>query len=447
MDYARNKALQIIYEITEKGAFSHIELDSSLNDPKLRDVDKGFVTELVYGTVRWLKKLDYIIDSFSTVKRKKITPWNINILRLGIYQILYMRVPDSAACNESVKLARKHGHAATGGFVNAVLRNIIRNKEQIIWPDREKDIISHLSVMHSYPEWLVEEWVNEYGADWTEELLKAGNLEPETTIRINRLKKQRDELTDELISEGAEVSEGRYHKDAILIKRPGSVTRFIGFRKGSFQVQDESSMFAATILCPKEGESVLDVCSAPGGKTTHIAEIMNNRGKISARDVYNGKLDMVKEAARRLGIKIIETKDWDARVPEPELFGTFDKVLVDAPCTGLGIIRKKPDIKWSRKKEDFNELSNLQEQILTVSSKYVKKGGMLVYSTCTLGKKENIDVIKRFCEKNLQFKMEDINEYLPDSLKRDSAKEGYIQLYPHIENTDGFFIAKMRRME
>lgn len=446
VDLPRETALKILYEISEKGAYSNIALNKYLEAGRLTDTDRAFVTELVYGTVKWRLKLDWVISRFSKIKLKKISPWILNILRLGAYQLLYMdRVPESAACNESAKLAKKYGHQASTGFVNALLRNIARNAGNTEYPDAASEPLKYLSIVYSHPEWMVERFLELFGREFTESLLAANNEVPEFTIRTNMLKTTRDGLMEALAAENVQAAAGRFSRDAVIIKNPSSVSRLDAFRKGLFQVQDESSMLVAQVLDPRPGELVLDACSAPGGKATHIAQLMGNKGTVLARDIHEHKIRLIDQAASRLGIEIIKTGIRDAAIPDPELASKADRVLLDAPCTGLGIIRRKPDIKWARENSDTKEIVQLQKKLINAAASCVKPGGVLTYSTCTILPEENGKIIKDFLEENHGFGLEDMTPLLPEELWDKVAEKGMLQLYPNRDGTDGFFIAKLRK--
>ncbi len=446
IDLARETALKILYEVLENGAYSNISLNKHLESGSLKGIDRAFITELVYGVVKWKLSIDFVIEQFSSMKMGKISPWILNILRLGAYQLLYtQKVPESAACNESVNLSKKYGHAASIRFVNGVLRNIARNKNNIKYPDENKDTAVFLSIKYSHPVWMVKNWLECFGRDFTESLLKSNNEVPDLTVRVNTLKISKDELEKNLNELGIETAAGRYTDDAMILKNPSALSSLDIFKKGHFQVQDESSMLAARILDPKPSELVIDVCSAPGGKATHIAQLMQNRGTVIARDVHPHKIKLIEEAAKRLGIDIIKTGIFDASELDKAYVEKADRVLVDAPCTGLGIIRRKPDIKWARNIGDKKEIVGLQMKILEVSSNYVKPGGALVYSTCTIENEENKGLIDNFLKKNSDFELEDISSFLPDGLKGNYSSTGVIQLFPNVNNIDGFFISRMRR--
>ena len=445
MDNAREAALKILYEINEKGAYSNIALNKYFAAAELRDIDRAFVTELVYGTVKWKLMLDRVIASYSSIKMEKLSPWILNILRLGAYQLLKLsKVPQSAACNESVNLAGRYGHKASAGFVNAVLRNIARNGSSLALPSKETDLTGYLSVKYSYPKWLTEKYLGLFGAEFTESLLDAGNSTPELTVRANTLRLTAADLVVKLEAEGVTSVPGKYVAEAVVIKSSVSIAKLNAFKKGLFQVQDESSMLPAKVLAPQPGEWVLDACSAPGGKATHMAQLMQNKGAVIARDIHEHKLKLIDDAAARLGINIIKSELHDAALPDTKHEQAFDRVLLDAPCTGLGIIKRKPDIKWARETKDIDSITALQKQLINTVSKSVKPGGVLVYSTCTILPEENEGVVNSFLEQNGDFEADEITTFLPSDLAV-HAKGCMLQLYPNRDGIDGFFIARIKR--
>ncbi len=447
IDQARETALKILYDINENEAYSNISVNKHLEAGELREIDRAFATELAYGTVKWLMEIDYVIDRFSSVKAKKLSPWIKNILRLGIYQLLHTdRIPPSAACNTSVDLAKRYGHQASSRFVNAVLRNITRSRDSIPFPER-KDIAGYLSIVYSHPRELVDGWLKLFGGEFTEELLKSNNAVPDFSVRVNTLKATQEKLLEALGQEGCRARAGNYLKEAVVLENPSSISRLEAFQKGYFTVQDESSMLASVVLEPEEGQLAVDVCSAPGGKATHLAQLMNNKGTVLARDIHEHKLRLVEGTASRLGIGIVKTQLFDAAVFDESLKGKADRVLVDAPCTGLGIIRKKPDIKYSGNLSQQKEIVALQKKVLENAAGYVKPGGCLVYSTCTIQPEENLENVKAFLGQNKDYKLLGFEQLLPDKLKTATAQEGYIQLYPNTHQTDGFFISKMVRVK
>ncbi len=426
MANAREKALLTLYEIEYNGAYSNMALKDALaiNDSSL---DKAFITSLVYGVVRRKLTLDYIISRYSKIKIKKMSKFVILLLRMGVYQIYFMnKVPESAAVNESVKLAKKYcGKSA--GFVNGILHSVLRGRESLEYPE---DKVEFLSVKYSFPEEIVKEFLD---YDFCEELLEALNVEPRTTIRINRLKGK------DLDIENTSLEKSPLYEYA-RVTSGFDVASSKEYREGKFIAQDIAAMMAVEALSLKKGQTTIDVCAAPGGKTTHMAELMENAGSITAFDIHPHKVEIIRKNAKRMGIDIIDAQTFDASQIKEELIGTADKVLADVPCSGLGIIRRKPDIKWN--KEDISELPILQYRILENAARYLKPGGELVYSTCTLNKRENEDVVCEFVKANREYEFVKIE--LPGPLARENS--GYITLYPNIDNTDGFFISKIKRV-
>ena len=438
----RQIALDILVDVNKNKAYSNIAINRRFKATKIEIVDRKLITELVYGVIENLIYLDHIIKTLSKIRIKKLNVSVLNILRMGLYQIIFLdKIPVFAAVNESVNLTKKNDHKSAG-FVNGILRNYTRNMNDISIPSLETDPVNHLSIVYSHPNWLVDKWLRQFGQEKTILLLKANNEKPPLTIRVNTLKTSKNHLKNILIDENLEISDGLYMDEAIHINNVGSIEELDSFQQGLFQVQDESSMMVARILDPQKGDAVIDVCAAPGGKTTHIAQLMEDTGYILARDIYDHKLKLINDNAGRLGIHIIHTQTYDAKELDKDSIEKFDKVLVDAPCTGLGIIRRKPELKYNKTPENLMEIAELQFEILSNSSKYVKKGGILLYSTCTITNEENHGVVERFLYHNKDFEISDINAYLPKEL---NTKGIGLQLYPHLHKTDGFFISKLRK--
>lgn len=446
VDAHREKALLILTKVFENKSYSNILIKNLKQD--FSQLDRAFITEIVYGTIKWRLRIDNVINQLSRVKMSSISPYILNILRIGIYQIDFMsRVPNSAAVDECVKLAKKYSNIGAARFVNALLRNYLRKHESISYPNRDKDIVGFLSVYYSYPEWMVSRLVDELGEAMAEDFMKSSNDAPPVTVRVNNLKTTKSELKNSLLDKGIDVSDGKYMDDALILRNVPGIEGLDEYRKGYLTVQDESSMLSVKVLSPKSGEFIMDVCSAPGTKSTYMAEMMNNNGTIIAGDIVKSKLRLVDENASRLGVKIINSELRDASKPNEAYIGKADRVLIDAPCSGLGIMRKKPEIRWNRMSQDIEEICAMQRSILDASSKYVKPDGVLVYSTCTVLREENIDMIRDFIKRNGRFVLEDITGLVPGKLKKDNLKDGYIELFPNIDGIDGFFIARLRRVE
>lgn len=441
---SREIIFKILIDVNTNKAFSNISINSHVK--KFNSRDENLIREIVYGVIENKKYIDYIISQVSTRPIKKIHPPILEILRIGVYQIVFMdKIPDRAAVNETVQLSKKYGHKGTVKYVNGILRNISRRKDDLIKVDKSNPI-NYLSIKYSYPKWMIKKWIGEYGYTMTEEVCKSGNKRPKLNIRVNTLKVNRNELASLLKSYDYKVEKTRYAKDGLVIENPVRITSLEEYKKGYFIIQDESSMLASQVLNPAEGSTVLDLCSAPGGKTTHMAQIMNNRGKIIARDIYDHKLDLVAKNATRLGIDIIEIESYDATNLDSKLIEKIDYCLVDAPCSGLGIIRRRPEIKWNRQEEDIESLVDFQWDILNKAKDYIRPKGFMVYSTCTISKSENENIVNRFLMENPNFKLTNINKEIFKDGKPYETKDRAIQLFPHIHDTDGFFIAKFQKV-
>lgn len=439
-DIARYVAVKTLIDI-EEGAYSNIKLNHYYKKYDMKTIDRAFTSEIVYGTLRYLLRIDYFINQFSKIKTKDMNKWVLNSIRIAVYQIFFMdKVPEYAAINESVEIVKSKEKKATA-FVNGILRNMLRNKNKFN-EIKIKDTKKRLSIEYSHPEWMVEMFIKQFGVDFTKELLKANNSIPDLSIRINSLKTNKEEIKNMLREQGIEVVDGKL-EEALILRNFSHIEKSKEFNEGLFIIQDESSMIPAKVLDAKPGMQVLDMCSAPGGKTTQIATSMNNEGHIIAFDIHEHKIDLINNNCRRLGISIVDAKLKDAQILMEEYIDFADRVLVDAPCSGIGLLRKKPEIKYNIKKEDIKSLSEIQKNILYNASKYVKKDGYIVYSTCTLTLEENENVINEFLHKNNNFELVDCNEYLPNELR---GKTPYIRVYPNIHNMDGFFIAKLKRI-
>lgn len=439
----REVAADALNEIIETSAYNNMTLRKYLRqNGAMPRQDRAFVTECVNGTLRNLIYIDYVINLFSKTKTERLKPFILSVMRISVYQMIFMdRVPDSAACSEAVKLVKKRGLTPLSGFVNGVLRSVSRGKKDIDMP--KLDTADYISIKYSYPLWLVKMWMSKYGYESTERLCTAGNKAPDVCLAVNSLKTSAEKLKNDFENIGVKAKYGAYAQNAVHIKGSSDLAKTDMFINGDFHVQDESSMLAVSVLDPKPGYTILDVCSAPGGKSFLAAEIMENKGKIVSCDVYPHKIELIEQTAKRLGIDIIETKLRDASEYHAEDFEKYDRVIVDAPCSGLGLIRKKPDIKMNKTGDDIDSLINLQRRIIDASLDCVRKGGIFVYSTCTICKKENEMNFKYILEKG-GFEPVDIRPYLPESLKK-HAEDGYIQLLPDFGDTDGFFISAVRK--
>lgn len=433
MANARETALLTLYKIEYEGAYSNIELKKTLSAAKLSQSDAGLVTALVYGILQRDITLEYVIEQYSSIKIKKISKYILIILKIGLYQILYMdKIPESAAVDECVKLAKKYGFKSSG-FVNGVLRSFLRNEKKISFPT---DKIEKAAAENSFPKMLVEEWINRFGYDFACELMKSLNEIAPMCVRVNLLKTDKEKMLAQL--ENAEA--GKISPSAIYTKG-FDVGTSSEYKEGLIMPQDEAAMLACEILAPKKGDVVIDLCAAPGGKTTYIAQLMENKGKILAFDIHEHKIQLITENAKRLGIDIISAYEGDSSEYNENYREYADCVLADVPCSGLGIIRKKPEIKKRYQKSE--ELYEIQYKILENAAKYLKIGGSLVYSTCTIETEENEKIISKFLKEHNEFETVDISSYFKN--EKASAKKGYVTLYPNADGTDGFFIAKLEK--
>lgn len=442
IDKTREIALKILYKIDKEQAYSNIVLNEEIkqNKQKINEKDIGLISEIVYGVTTWRLTLDEIIKKHSKIKLKKISPWILNILRMGIYQIIFLdKIPKSAAVNESVNLAKRYGHSSSSNFVNAILRKVEKTDYEEL--SQITDNIERISKTTSMPEWIIKELLKNNNIEKVEQICKNSNLKPQMTIRINTLKTSKKDLIKKLEEQNIsykeidkninieEKSTESLTEDFLILDKVKNIENLDLFKNGYFTIQDISAGLTAKILNPKPNELVLDACSAPGGKTTYMAELMNNKGKIEAWDIHEHRTKLVEQNAKRLGIDIISTQVKDASIYDEKLTEKFDKILLDVPCLGIGVIKRKPDIKWQRKIEDVEEITTIQKTILENCSKYLKKGGELVYSTCSILKEENEEVISEFLTKNKNFV---INE------------NGIINIFTD-EEKDGFFICKLHK--
>jgi 16S rRNA (cytosine967-C5)-methyltransferase len=447
MDQARKKALEVLTRWEKRGSTMDPLFDAFVTeDPLLTDLDKAFAREIVYGVLRWRGRLDWIIAAYSRIKPSRLERAILAILRMGAYQILFMdRVPAAAAVDESVKLAKGLRKKETTAFVNGLLRGIAEKRKEITYPDAQTQPIEYIAAFHSHPAWLVSRWVKHYGVEETIALCLANNQFPPLIVRVNTLKTSREQVIQQLHDEGIEASPTPFSPVGLCIKDPPSLASWGPLQQGWLQVQDEAAQLVSLVLAPKPRERILDLCAAPGGKTTHLAELMQNQGEIIAVDVSQTKLAIIKENCERLGITIVKPLALDATRPLPFLPGSFDACLVDAPCTGLGTLRRHPEGKWRIKEADISRLQEMQGQIMRQAAPLVKQGGVLVYSTCTLTAEENEGVIEVFLAEHKEFSLEHAERLLPKGCEALVDEKDYFRTFPHRHNMDGFFAARMSR--
>ncbi len=448
----RELALGVLLEISGGMEYSHVALRNVLEKYQyLEKQERSFLTRLVEGTLERRIWLDYVIDQFSSVKVKKQKPVIREILRMSVYQLQFMdSVPDSAVCNEAVKLAQKKGFRQLKGFVNGVLRNIARHLKEVEYPSPEEPV-RYLSVRYSMPEWIVEEWLGRYRRETTERMLAAFYEERPVTIRVSESRISPEELKKRLEERGVHVTPAPYLACALQIEGYDYLGALPEFREGLFQVQDVSSMLAVEAAGVKPGDYCMDVCAAPGGKSLHLAEKTGKTGVVDARDLTEYKAEYIRENVRRMQAENIRVSVRDAGVPDSESEEKADVLIADLPCSGLGVLGKKTDLKYRMSREQQEELAALQKKILSVVQAYVKPGGTLVYSTCTISEAENEENVRWFLE-HFPYEAVPLEECFPKELLEDSdpssaqsIHKGYLQLLPGVHRCDGFFIAKFRR--
>jgi len=443
----RQLASEILFKVDTQKAYADILLDGTLRATHLSERDRALLTELTYGTLRWRAKID---ARLSQKLRRPLEDTDVfirNLLRVTVYQLFFLdKIPDYAAVNEAVELAKSQRGGKTAGFVNGVLRNLLRQKNPDEKAASTDDSVPTLATELSHPEWLVRRWITEFGLSEAVALMRANNERAPLVLRANRLKCSRDEMLARLRDGGIAATPTRLSPQGISIESGGNVENLPGFAEGLFQIQGESSQLVVYLLASLAGERILDACGAPGGKATHIAELMDDSGTVIALDNSPRGLDRIRENIARLNLQSIQvvradtTKELTGALSAP-----YDRILVDAPCSGLGTLRSHPEIKWQRQEADIRRLSGLQAKILERVVGYLKPGGVLVYSTCTLAREENELVVEAFLAQHKQFELEDAARYLPQAA-RHMVRGGYFQALPQRDNTDGFFAARLRRV-
>ncbi|MCA0983488.1 16S rRNA (cytosine(967)-C(5))-methyltransferase RsmB [Halobacillus yeomjeoni] len=441
----RETALNLLTRIGEQGGYSHVLLDREINKLNLSAQDGGLLTEIVYGTLQRRDLIDFYLEPF-TAKQKKIKPWVRWLLYMSVYQMVFLeRVPDHAIIHEAVEISKKKGHKGISSFTNGVLRNIQRKGIRDL--DEIKDPIQRLAVETSHPKWLVERWVSQYGKDVTEDMCRANMHHLPMSVRVQPLRLTRDEAMEQLREDGYKVEESIFSKQGFIVSQ-GNILNHPLFQEGKLTVQDQSSMLVAEMMDLEKGMTVLDACSAPGGKTTHIAEKLEDEGTVIAYDLHEKKAKLVNEKAEQLQLTTIKASQADSRkLDERHESDTFDRILLDAPCSGLGVLRGKPDIKYHKKKEDIFSLRKIQDDLLEKVSPLLKEGGKLVYSTCTVDRHENEEAVQHFLKAHPEFQLDPtFTDDLPEELKSSTGLSEYgLQLFPQDWDTDGFFLTRFVR--
>ena len=436
----RGLAVKILNRVDRTDAYLDKLLEIEIKNSELSSKDKALLFEIVHGVIRWLGRIDWVLNGFYKGQFSKCIPNVKNSMRVALYQILFLdRVPDHAAVNESVEFVKKLQGEKSANLTNAVLRNIIRNRKGIRYPNREEDAVGYLSAYYSHPSWMVKRWIARYGEQETEKLLIANNTKPSHTLRVNTIKTTVDELKSLLKSVELSYAEGKFLKEYLQLNVLTNITSWEYFQKGYFSIQDESTGFSCKALDPKPGMKILDLCAAPGGKTAFLADMMKNQGEIVALDKFESRLELFNRNIERLGITNVRSVAKDALIfSENE----FDGVIADVPCSGLGTLTKKPDIKWKKDFGDIRKLNNIQLKLFNKAASLVKIGGTVVYSTCTIEPEENIGIVNQFLDKHHNFKL--IN--LGNDFNKDLIDEnGCVQTLPSKHKVDGAFVAKLVR--
>lgn len=448
---ARETALDILLAVEEREAFSNLAIHRHLEQSGLDQRDRGLVTELVYGTIQRQNTLDWILGRLVKKGPRSLERWVHQLLRLGLYQLRHLdKMPARAVVHETVRMANIRGHRGISGLINGVLRSYLRREREFhLKPDGS---IRSLALVYSFPEWMVKRLLDSYGADTALAIMESLNRRPAVALRVNPLRADQAQVEAALKESfpSAQIAPSEVVTPALTIRGAGNPASHPGFASGWFTIQDESSMVVAVAADPKPGQRVLDGCAAPGGKTTHLAERMQDRGFLLACDLHPHKVRLIEENVQRLGLSIVHTRTTDLRVlPEKEPLASFDCVLLDAPCSGWGVIRRKPEIKWAREAEAVDALAALQRELLEAAARMVKPGGVLLYSTCTMEPRENEEQIDSFLADHPDFTPDaTLKERLsPKVWDRMLHRGAGIQLLPHHFESDGFFIARLRKKE
>lgn len=442
----RTLAFQILCRVETEGAFADHLIAAAIAACGLSPQARALLRELTYGVLRWRNRVDWILGRCSQRPLETLTIEIRNLLRLGAYQICFMdRIPSHAAVGETVELAKQIGHAGIVGFVNAVLRTLARQRDQILLPCHTTDLLTYLTVALSHPGWLVERWLARYGSERTEAICRANNTLPPLAVRVNRLRATREQLIECLTVDGCRVEPCSFAPDGVLIYEHPPLDRLAGYAEGWFYVQDEAAMLSGYLLAPQPGERVLDACAAPGGKATHIGELMGDSGEVVALDQSPNRLRLLEANCQRLGLRCIHSLVGDATTIA--LDGQFDRIFVDAPCSGLGVLRRHPDAKWRKTPSLIDSMQRQQSAILAHVSRFLKPGGVLVYATCSTEPEENQEVVQAFLTRHPAYRSDPIAAYLPVSAHVFARDEPYFQTWPGAEGVDGFFGVRLLRVE
>ncbi|MBK6875669.1 MAG: 16S rRNA (cytosine(967)-C(5))-methyltransferase RsmB [Ignavibacteria bacterium] len=445
---ARSCAVKILCRCERTDSYLEKLIDAEIKNDRLNDFDKALLNEISHGVIRWMRRLDWFLNGFYRGNYEKCLPEVRNAMRVALYQILFLnKIPYSAAVNEAVEFIKRIHGEKHAGVVNGLLRTIIRTLDNLVWPTREIDEVNYLGIVQSHPNWMVKRWINRFGFDDAVKLCEENNKRPVMSLRVNKHKITSAEFENYLTEKKLYFKKSLYNDGFFMTKTMSKLYTDEFFIKGFFSIQDESAGLVSMLVDPKKDEFILDLCSAPGGKASHMSELMGNEGKIVAVEKYLSRLEVMNKNLQRLGTKNIKTIHDNVSEPattelKEGLLGKADKILIDAPCSGHGVLSKKPDIKWKRELEDIYKLQKLQISLLEDSIKYLKPDGVIVYSTCTIELEENQGVIDAFLNNHPEFSIENASEYIPKETVNES---GFMELFPHIHKTDGAFAARLVR--
>jgi len=445
---ARELALDLVHDILENGAYANLSLEKTLRSSNLSHIDKKLVTEIVNGSIRMTKHLDWVLTLFLKKSMEKQNPWLRNILRISAYQLLFMeRIPDYAVVNSAVDLCHKKTSKTLAGVCNGVLRNLIRSRDKLTYPPTNS--LEYLAVYYSQPEWLIRLWLDEYGAEITENILKYLNRKPPLTLRNNNLLSTPEQLCQDLCQDGVVATLSPLVAESIRVdSMDKGIEELTTYQSGRFYVQNEAAMLAAVILDPQAGERILDLCSGIGGKATHFAEKMNNQGLVKAVELHQHKLLILKNNCQRLGINIVEAAQYNI-LEMTAAEQLWQRVFLDVPCSGLGVLNRRADARWRKNPQEIKELARLQQDLIRKAGEMVAPDGILLYSTCTVNQAENEAIISEFMAENHEFKLDPFGDLIPfiplDAADRVNAERGWLTLLPGKYDTDGMFYARLRR--
>lgn len=444
--HCRELAVEILFKVENRSAYANVLLDQALKKHSLSLRDRALLTQLVYGALRWRGTIDWHLSRYLSRPLPDMDSYLRNLLRLALYQLLFLdKVPDYAAVNEGVEQAKKYGGKRAGGMINAVLRRILREKDRLTYPKPEVGLVPYLSARWSHPEWMIKRWLEYFGSEEVNLLLEANNREAPLILRANCLRGSRQTLLETFLKAGLEAAATPWSPQGICVKGSAGVEELPGFAEGLFQVQGEASQLVGYLLDPKPGERILDACAAPGGKTTHLAELMKDRGELVAVDISARGLEKLKQNVQRLNLRSIRSIHVDVlqRLKGP-LAAPYDRILLDAPCSALGTLRSHPEAKWHKSEADIERLGKVQKRFLRNLAAYLKPGGILLYATCTLTREENEETVEDFLDQESGFTLQAAATYLPREAMG-LTRGDYFMALPHKHDTDGFFAARLRK--